>query len=224
MTTFQDLLSQHIASSLLKQQALSDFLGDHNWGVDITAGTVDFGAGRVYPIQIIGTESDINKTWLWGWANDASGIPPQLLTCASTLRKLGEEQQIDVLSQAQFELGEIDGHLLTIVASGVCHADAYYRGPYDGGAVFFLIEQSPLSEQSPASPVTLVNMISSVISQFSVQHRLMVQAFLQQQGYQLTESPAEIVAFNSLGYTITVTFDEMNRISNMNTSVGPEST
>ncbi|NOK59489.1 MAG: hypothetical protein GFH27_549285n13 [Chloroflexi bacterium AL-W] len=224
MTTFQDLLSQHIASSLLKQQALGDFLGNHNWGVDITAGTVDFGKGCVYPIQIIGTESDINGTWLWGWANDASGIPPQLLTCANTLRELGEEQQIDILSQAQLQLGEIDGHLLTIVASGVCNADAYYRGPYDGGAVFFLIKQSPLAEQAPTSPITLINMISSVISQFSVQHRLMVQAFLQQQGYQLTESLTEVIALSPSGHTITITFDDMGRISNMKTSTGVERT
>ena len=64
MTKFQELLSQHIASSLLKQQNLSNFLGDYNWNVDLETGKVDFGKGRIYPIQIIGTESEFTGTWL----------------------------------------------------------------------------------------------------------------------------------------------------------------
>lgn len=215
---FQALVSQHIATSLLKQQTLANFLGNHNWNVDMSAGSVDFGQGRVYPIQIVGTESELRRTWLWGWANAASSIPPQLLTCATGLRALGDKEGIAELTQPQLALHDIDGHLLTMTACGVCGADAYYRGPYEGGAVFFLIQQLPLQKQQPASSVELINLISSVIAQFPVDHMVMVRSFLHQQGYSLTESEGKIGAFAADGKEITVSFDQMGRISNLETT------
>ena len=222
VSKFQDLLSQHAASSLLKQQALGDFLGNHNWNIDMGAGTVDFGGGRVYPIQIVGTESEHSGTWLWAWANEKSGIPPQLLTCVGALRALGEKEHIEELTQPELELNGVNGHLLTMTAAGVCGADAYYRGPYEGGAVFFLIQQSPLQKQPAVSPVKLVNLMSSVISQFPVDHRRMAESFLEQQGYVLTQSEGKTVA-SLENNEVTVSFDGVGRMSNLATTVAPAS-
>jgi hypothetical protein len=65
MATFQELLEEHVATSLLRQYALSDFLGEHDWKATMSTGTVDFGKKRIYPIQILGSESEISGTWLW---------------------------------------------------------------------------------------------------------------------------------------------------------------
>ena len=221
MSTFNDLLSRHIASSLLKQQSLSRFLGEHNWSVSLSDGVVDFGKGRVYPIQIIGTESELNGTWLWAWANTESPIPAPLLRCAGQLRSLGENEGIEELTQAELELDRVDGHMLAMVACGVCNADAYYRGPYEGGAAFFLMHQTPLQEPPPSSSTEMINLMASVISQFPVNHRLMAQAFLQQQGYKLVESEDRIVASSAAGSEITITFEAAGRISGMETTATP---
>ena len=222
MSQFQQLLSQHIATSLLKQQVLGDFLGEYNWQVNISAGTVDFGKGRVYPLQIIGTESEITGTWLWGWANTQSNVPPGLLICGQALRELGEKENIEELRQAQFDLDEVDGHSIAIIASGVCKADAYFRGPYEGGDLFFLITGTPLPAQLSTSTLEHVNMMSSVISQFPVHHRLMAQSFLQQQGYDLSESASEIIASSASGDKISIRFDELERMIGIETTAKPE--
>lgn len=219
MSSFQTLLSEHSASSLLKQYVLDDFLGEHDWQVDLSEGVVDFGEGRVFPIQIIGTESESSGTWLWAWANKGSPIPASLLTCANTLREIGMKEGIEELTQAQSDLEEIEGHQFTSLACGVCNADAYYRGPYDGGAAFFLIQQTPLKQQSPASPARLIEVMSSVVSHFPVDHRLMVRSFLEQQGYTLTESPNQIVGSLTDGTKITVGFDSLGRISKLETTL-----
>lgn len=223
MATFQELLSRHIGSTLLKQQALSDFLGKHNWNINLDTGLVDFDYGRVYPIQIIGTVSEISGTWLWGWANEASGIPTQLLTCVEQLRTLGTQARIQELIQPQLDLHQVDGHALTMVPCGVCQADAYYRGPYEGGAVFFVIQQSPLQTREPASPIELVNLMSSIISQFSVDHKVMVRSLLQQQGYDLTEGADKIIASSADSKEIVINFDNAGRISEMQTTAKPAS-
>ncbi|HVF10355.1 MAG TPA: hypothetical protein VNA16_06115 [Abditibacteriaceae bacterium] len=222
MTKFQELLSQHIASSLLKQQNLSNFLGDHNWNVDLETGKVDFGKGRSYPIQIIGTESEVSGTWLWGWANEGSDIPAHLLTCTTTLQELGAREGIEELTQPQIELDKVDGHMLAMVACGVCKANAYYRGPYDGGALFFTMQQMPLQNQQTASPLEIINIMSSVISQFPVNHKTMVQSFLNHQGFQLAEGEGEIIASVANGSDITVKFDNLGRINGMETTAVPE--
>jgi hypothetical protein len=221
VTKFQDLLSQHIASSLFKQQKLNAFLSDHNWNVDLETGKVDFGKSRIYPIQIVGTESEVNGTWLWGWANEGSDIPANLLICATTLQELGTKEGIEELVKPQIELNEVDGHMLTMVACGVCKADAYYRGPYDGGALFFTMQQMPLHKLQAASPVEHINIMSSVISQFSVNQKIMAQSFLNQQGFELNENEGEIIAAAN-GNVIRVGFDELGRISGMETTASAE--
>ena len=90
MSTVSSLLTHHVASSLSKQHALDEFIGDHRWELDLEQGTVDFGEGRRFPVQILGTQSEIANTWLWAWDNRASDIPPQLLMAAHQLRTLGE--------------------------------------------------------------------------------------------------------------------------------------
>jgi hypothetical protein len=42
MTTFIDLFEEYAASSLDKQWTLGDMLGDHDWQLDLEAGTITF--------------------------------------------------------------------------------------------------------------------------------------------------------------------------------------
>lgn len=221
MSTFQDLLSRHACSSLLKQNRFSDFLGEHNWNVDLEKGTADFGKGRVYPLQVIGTESSSNFTWLWGWANEASEIPKPLLAHALQLKELGYEQDIVDLISPEIALSQADGYSIALVATGVCGASAFYRGPYEGGALFFTLTKVPPPKRAP-SAMELVNTMSMVMTQFQVNHRLMAQSFLEQQGHTVAEEGRQLVSSAPNGAGVTVTFDSLGRISNMEAKAGVE--
>jgi hypothetical protein len=72
------------------------------------------------------------------------------LTCATTLQDLGTREGIEELTQPQVESNKVKGHMFAIVACGVCNANAYYRGPYKGGALFFTMQQMPLKNQQSA--------------------------------------------------------------------------
>ena len=220
MSTFKDLFSQHVASSWLKQQQLGEIIGNRSWQVDLDTGVLSFGDGLNFPVQMIGTESERDGTWLWSWANTGSNIPPALLVCAQSLQQLGEAQGIAELTQPEIDLSQVSGHFLTMIASGVCNADAYYRGPYQGGAAFFTLQSLP-PRQTPMT-VMLVNVLSSVIMQFDVDHRLMTRSFLTQQGYQVTESDTQLIASAPNDRTITVNFNERGAISGMDTTAKPE--
>lgn len=218
MTPFELLFSRSVAVALLKQQKLGDFLGEHNWQLSLDSAQVDFGKGRVYPVQIIGTEADHNSTWLWAWANEVSPIPQRLLEDSNKLRNKGIAEDIEELRHPQLELDLACGHFIAMIASTVCNADAYYRGPYDGGAVFFTIYETPLAHLPRAEPVELISVISSCITQFPVEQRLMVTSLFESQEYSLQESDGQITATSPRGQVVAVNFDGAARISGMETT------
>ncbi|NJK81384.1 MAG: hypothetical protein HC914_16455 [Chloroflexaceae bacterium] len=45
-------------------------------------GVLPFGTDMAFQVQILGTAAEQPGTWLWGWANAASGIPDPLLLAA----------------------------------------------------------------------------------------------------------------------------------------------
>jgi hypothetical protein len=135
---------------------------------------------------------------------------------------LGQRDGIEELAEPELDLTVVDGHSLAMVASGVCRADAYYRGPYDEGAVFFTLQIHPLHGQQLTSPIALINIMSTVISQFPVDHEIMARSFLSQQGITITENGKEIVAKSATGNDVIVSFDDLGRISGMNTAAVPE--
>lgn len=62
--------------------------------VDVPDGRVDFGRGRTYPIQIVGSESAADGSWLWAWANPSPNLRDELLQSARRLREAGDEAAV----------------------------------------------------------------------------------------------------------------------------------
>jgi hypothetical protein len=83
---------------------------------------------------------------------------------------LGLRENIRELTQPKIDLDQIDGYRFALIASGVCNADCYYRGPY-GGAVFVLLNAPDVRKQADTSVVRMVNVFTQLISLFAVNHR-----------------------------------------------------
>jgi hypothetical protein len=200
METIQTLLSRHAASSFHKQAALAEWLGQHEWAVDLTTGQVDFGRGRIFSFHVLGTESNVSGTWKWGWANTESNISDSLLRAANTMRDLGRQNEIRALCEPDLDLDEADGHTLSVIAAGVCGSNGYYRGPYEGGALFFLIENLPPA--LPPNAAQAINTLAQVIGAFPVDHGLAARSFLAEQGYTLAEDAGALRATSPRGEEI----------------------
>ena len=221
--TFADLVDRYIGLSFRKQLALADFLGKHSFQVSLSKGTVDFGKGpglfgkrRVYPIQVLGTEAEDSGTWLWAWANEASHIPAGLLEAVGRVRSYGEAKGVAELTTAQLPSREYPGHLLSLVASGIAGADAYYRGPYLGGAAFFLVGGTPLAQPVPTPQERIARVLMEVISNFDVQHRAMARSYLKAEGFRLDEDGSVLSAAGPAGQSLRIEFDDQGRIANVN--------
>lgn len=222
MTTFQDHFADHAASSLARQLALGDVISDRPWDIDIRKGMLRFGDDLEYPIQLLGTHAFEPRTWLWAWANTQSNLPPQLTEAALRIQQLGEKQSIETFTEPSLELGDITDHMIAMTCSGLEGGRCYYRAPYEGGALFALLDDVPAQVLAPVSLPRVSMVLMEVISQFDVNHRRMVHSFLQQQGLRAKSNGTTSIRADRVGEGhVQISFDELGRISNIAATLGP---
>jgi Family of unknown function (DUF6882) len=214
MTAFPEALAQHVIAAMSRQLALADLIGSRSWEVDIQAGTVRFGSDLSYGIQLLGTESEQDRSWLWAWANTQSNLPPAVLQAAGWLRGYGQQSAIAELVEPMFSLDRADGHQLALLASGLT-GRCYYRGPYEGGALFFLLEGVPAEVLAPARPERAVMAITQVLQAFPVDHRTAVQSFLHQQGWRVEEAVDSVTGRHPDGLVLRAVLDQRGRITSL---------
>jgi hypothetical protein len=159
-----------------------------DWAFDPDDGTVTFTspgrAPRVVPVQVLGSESKVSDTWRWAWANDLDA--PSAIVDSVRLRELGERLGVAELTKAQFPLGAVDGHVLAVIASGVCGAHGYYRAPHEHGAIFVLLKDPDLlPPPSPPLAQWIRETFLQVIDACAVSdHRAAFEAYLRYHGLQ----------------------------------------
>ena len=221
MPTFQDHFADHAASSFARQMALGDVIGKRPWGIDIQKGLLRFGDDLEYPVQLLGTHAFEARTWLWVWANTQSNLPPQLTEAALRIRQIGGVQTIEAFTQPSLELGKITDHMIAMTCSGLEGGRCYYRAPYEGGALFVLLEDVPAQVLAPVSLPRVSTVLMEVTSQFDVDHRRMVNNFLRQQGLHAAPCGATSIRADRAGEGhIEISFDELGRISNVAATLG----
>lgn len=222
MSTFQDHFADHAASSFARQMALGDVIGERPWGIDVQKGLLRFGDDLEYPVQLLGTHAFEPRTWLWVWANTQSNLPPQLTETALRIRQLGEAQTVEAFTQPSLQLGDITDHMIAMTCSGLEGGRCYYRAPYEGGALFVLLDDVPAEVLAPVSLPRVNTVLMEVISQFDVDHRRMVTSFLRQQGLHAASNAAAGIRAERAGEGhIEISFDELGRISNVAATLGP---
>ena len=213
MEEFSALFCDHVAGALARQHALAELLGDRSWSLDVSAGVARFGDDLSFSVQLLGTESTEDRSWLWAWANDASGFPRRSIEACTSLKARSEAGAVPLLAKPLVALGDdLSGHEIALVASALCDALPYYRGPYDGGAVYVLLEGVPESVRGPYPPRRIANVLVEVISQFSVDHRTMASRFLLDQGFEFEGAAPAWRARAADGRGLDVSFDEQGRI------------
>jgi len=220
VSSFDDLFAHHVATGMARQLALADLLGDRGWQLDLNAGMVTFGNDLRYPVQLLGTESHGDGTWLWAWANTGSNLDPALLQLAGWLREHGRIEGVRELTEPSLRLDRVDGHRLALVASGLT-GRPYYRGSYNGGAIFFHLENLPSRVQGAVPPEKVFTVLGQVLQAFAVDHRTVVVSFLRQQGWRVDDSPTSVLGRHPDGSQIRVTFDHLGRISDLTGQVQP---
>lgn len=215
--SLDELMALHGVFSLEKQFAFGEIIRDHNWQFDMQKGSIAFGPAGEFPVQLIGTLSFNDNSWLWGWANEKSGIPAPLLQEGHALREIGESRDIAHLKEPHFEVPEGFEHIIGSIACGVSGADAYYSANYGKGTLVVTVQhgQFALQEDPQLRIAKMLTTFPRYITMFESDHRLALLSYLIDSGCLIHEA-SDTELRGLLGdRVITGTFDERGRLANL---------
>ena len=217
-----DLLAEHGLQALDKQLHLEDLVGDADWLLDQDARTITFGGQRACPAQVLGTATDRPPVWRWAWANES--IDAGMADDARTVLAIGERDGIDAFVAADVRLGgDLPAEAFALVAAELVGADAYYRGPYDGGAAFILLRLPPDAPRSvdgdglrAVRTLTLAPLALPVALDRSA-----IERYLRWVGLEVTPSTGRSVGADRRGGEVTITYDDLGRFSGLESTIEP---
>lgn len=127
-TSENDFLEKFGALALEKQRNLYNVTGGLSWNVNMDTEEITFGDDLTFPMQVLGSFSHSSETWLWLWDNKAGGYAESVMQQALSLKKYGEENNIDLLSVGKFDAVPNDLHLIGMVATTMFNLSGYYLG------------------------------------------------------------------------------------------------
>ena len=218
-----ELLRKHGVRALDKQLHLSDQFDEADWLLDQDAGTITFGGTVVCPAQVLGTQSDADRTWQWAWANPS--VPEAVRRDAELVRSHGERHGIAAFTEAEHRLDRsISPELLALVASELTDADGYYRGPTDVGAVFVLLrlpDDAPRRRLGDVGRVVRTLGLAPMVLGVALD-REAVEVYLASSGLETVVDGDALAGRGADGATVTVRFDRLGRIRDISTTLGPD--
>jgi len=180
MNTWNEIFSANLGKIMAIQIACVEYVvKNRDWNVDFDRGIISFGNDE-YPLQFLGSEANSSNTWLWAWKN-INGFDENIISLAREIKAKGEKLNLEALTTAEIEItDELNGHILSIVACGLADKKyCYYRGPHSGGAILVAIDGVDEKVFSSVSAKDFVDITIKCIQQFSLNHKIFVESFLE---------------------------------------------
>ena len=180
MATWNEIFSANLGKIMAIQIACAEHVvKNRDWNVDFDRGIISFGNDE-YPLQFLGSEATSSNTWLWAWEN-INEFDDKIISLAREIKAKGEKLNLEALTTAEIDINdELNGHTLSIVACGLADKNyCYYRGPHSGGAILVAIDGVDEKVFSSVSAKDFVDITIKYIQQFSLNHKIFVESFLE---------------------------------------------
>lgn len=180
MNNWNDVFSANLGKMMAIQIACGEFVvKNRNWNVDFDKRIIIFGDDE-YPLQFLGSEANSSNIWLWAWEN-INGFDEKILSLAKSIKEKGIKLNLKPLTTAEIDItDELNGHNLSIVACGLADKNyCYYRGPHSGGAIFVAFSGVAEKVFSPVDVKKFIDITMKCIQQFSLNHKIFIESFLE---------------------------------------------
>lgn len=209
------LLEQHVVEAMRRQMRLQRLVGDgpEAWSLDLRSGVLEIAPGWRFGVDVLGTESHSDDTFVWAWDNPS--FRADQTRSARALREVGTERPIPELVQdGAIPLNRMEASLACLLGVGVADADGYFVGAHDEGAIGFLLHGGRLRDapfERTDLPFALTRVAGAPVS-----HRNAIEAFARSPagGYEV-ELERWSIAFRRDEDRIEVDFDDYGRLADM---------
>lgn len=202
--------------ALERQLAFQDRYGDPDWLLDQDAGTLRLDR-EVLPVGLIGTTSEITWTWRWAWANES--IDQRLTGAVRQLREIGERDGVEALVRPDIPVGDpASGHTIAMIASGLLELDAYFRGPYEVGAVYLAVRLPPEERVERPSDARAAAVIDTSLTLSVPVPASSMRPYLESIGWRSDDAGTPR---SPTGSTVRIERDELDRVTSLDWSLAP---
>lgn len=125
--------------------------GSARWDADLDAGTITFTNDQGWvvtaPVQVVGTYSTKDGTFLWGW--DHPSIPEPARIASQVVQTFGAKYGLEVLTTRKVAISEEEAWELTALANYLWKGQGAYRGPTNGGTTLVYMTYGELTITKP---------------------------------------------------------------------------
>ncbi|GAA4234722.1 hypothetical protein GCM10022291_14820 [Postechiella marina] len=192
--SIQELYNQSFLTSLEKQEIFSEMIDGLNWSCDILEGKVTYGDDKVFDIQIIGTYSENEKSWLWAWGNTQSGIPEKFLQSSLAMKSIGEAYQIDDLLTPKIGFDSDPGAYFSTIASAMLKESSFVPLTFKGIKVYATITSKEADDKARTAPALICSHVSNIAAHYEFPHKYSLYFYLKAKGYEVELPGNNIVA------------------------------
>lgn len=198
-----------------KQVDVAEVVGSNSWSLDMTNCEINFGGNLIIPFQLLGSYSRSSRNWLWAWANTDAEQASGSLQHAFTLKKYGEDNNIEFLKSDNFEASNIDLHLIGLTASGMMKASGYYIADYGQGAMVFTLKSDAIDKIAKNDHGRILTVFPQLVSDFDLNHKTALKYYLEEKGYQTFVDKYKIKGIKGR-HQIVALFDKNGLLTKLN--------
>lgn len=192
----QELYNQSFLTSTEKQEIFGEMVDGLSWSCDMLEGKLTYGDDKVFNIQVIGTYSENEKSWLWAWANKQSGIPETFLQTALGMKALGEAYQIEDLTAPKKELDTDPGAYFSSIASALLQESCYVPLKFKGLTVYVTIKSEEADSKARVAPALICSHASNMAAHYNFPHKYSLYFYLKAKGYEVELPGNNVIAKN----------------------------
>ncbi|PKH49412.1 hypothetical protein CXF68_01350 [Tenacibaculum sp. Bg11-29] len=204
------LHNQSVALTFERQDHFQEIVEDLDWSCDMLEGTVTYGE-HVFRMQVLGTYSEKEQSWLWAWANKQSGIPEQFLEASLALKEMGVKYSIEDLTKPKIETENDPGHYFSSVANGVVVSSCYAPLNFKGIKVYVLLTSELVDAKEITEPALICSHFAKTTTRMKFGHKHALFSYLNQKGYKVQLSGNNILATKENDQILGI-FDLKNRL------------
>ena len=110
--------------------------GQSEWFYDLDHSSIHFGP-LTFGITVIGSFSEEQQSWLWGWANET--FPAHTREQSRQIAELEQITGFKIFSQPGFSASSTDAQDLMCLAVHVLGANAFFRAETEGTWIYFAV-------------------------------------------------------------------------------------
>lgn len=210
--TFDELFEKFWFEAFENQKIFFEKIWEKNWNYDLENKIFTIWDNITFPLEILGTLSHHDETFLWAWENPGLKLHEKVIQKSLELKKFWEKEKIDIFSIGKWEISNEFFHKIAAVSVWFFDLGAYFVADYGSGAMLVVVPK--WENPNPKSPngMEIISNFMEFISHFEVHHKNALTNYLKNKNIKFSEKNNEMI-IGIAEITLRATFDEMGRIT-----------